>query len=272
MSSTRLSDDRIWSPSELREFLDHDDPTIRNWALRRSARELDSDESTTLAAELLDDQDRHVATRALRIIQDGSSELLVDHADDLRDFSTRDAIGRPVRKRCLGLLAAIGDEEARTTMLGEAGEQTFEWSEWAKRNPEGLVEAALEHFGDPGLPGDPSLVEALILTGVPEVASHVFETLARHADSFDLETEVQLIIATGGGGLWELPDTDDMGWTPPEETSPAFRRSYELLEPERDRKRTELQCEARRDGDWQTLAAQSLETLEALDAMDGAAQ
>ncbi|MFB6263463.1 MAG: SEC-C metal-binding domain-containing protein [Bradymonadaceae bacterium] len=255
----------IWSEEELQGFVDHDDPEIREWALRRLETCADDAAVADRAGERVEDPDRNVAFEAFMILVDRDDELVEPHLESVRSYAERESTSAPTRGRCLGLLAGLGDEAARRELLVRAGEKPCGWDEWLDRNPDSFVEVVTEAYGDSRLPEAPKLLEAVITDGSPELAGPMFDTLDARGHSEEQVEFARRAVWRGGAPLLDDSQLESIEWAGPDEVDSIFRPSLELIPLDRQRTVREAQVEAVAEEDWEAVADGALEMIELLD-------
>jgi len=263
-SSDESPYEEIWRVPKLREFLEHEDPAVRRWALRRLDDEVSEDEMLAdLAAEMLADE-RGVAFEAIQVLADCSTDALRDHRDTIRAYARRETTSETTRGTSLAIAAGLGDEDARAEVFDRAGDRPVGWAQWARHDPEGFTEAFLEEYGGDALPGSPGIGQACMLAGRPELVDVVFEAIDSLDDHGDKEEILYFVAARAGTGLVTELEADDFGWRSKEEVSPILRPSHDLFEEHSGRDRTDALIEAANAGNWERATELLLDSLDEL--------
>lgn len=200
----------IWTNDDVRNFLDDERPYLRKWALGWLGNRLDDEELEPIAAMLVRDDDQTVAFRAFDVLERVASE---PHIDAVRDLLDRPNLEEGAEENVLALLASFGDDEAAETMFERLDDDwQFRWHTWVRRDPEGLAESALAHFGDETLPRKPDFLVALIQTQVPKAVPKLIEAGAAIDEEAHRAQFLDTLLRHAGGALPSFPTPESLTW------------------------------------------------------------
>lgn len=194
----------IWTDDELLDFLDHDAPSVRRWAMERVLMIGDEDARARAVIKGLQDSDGLVANQALNNIRECDEDPPLDL---LRACVSRDDSMPRDREHALGALAAYGDESARREMLDlfDRGEgQASVPGHWADMDRESFVRALHERWDESGLPVSDPLLNTLMRCSMTEFIEPLVDAI-RKADGESAQELLDAAIRKTAGSYRDLP-------------------------------------------------------------------
>ncbi|MFP4600535.1 MAG: SEC-C metal-binding domain-containing protein [Persicimonas sp.] len=254
--------DWIWDEEALRKFLDHEHPSVRQWAIRRfSGRDkLDADLAEKLA-HLLDDPSSDVAFEAWGVLE---PQVSGEHIEALRRCAAREDLGPAFLARVRGTLAALGDERAREAVARHEEPEAIAWFKWSEHAPASFADAVVGRFGEAGLPVDFDFLQAAIESASAKLAGPVLDAI----DELDDDTRDQLVgiaLERGGSAKATLPGVGDLSWEPDAVEEDALLALIDVpVAQEARREATEELARAADRQEWSSFAEACLEYIDML--------
>jgi hypothetical protein len=268
--TTAFGDEPIWNESILRDMVRDTGRSAqtRNWALETLARTQgpqngDQPGAISLAVEMLEDPEPHVAAHALTLLDEADG---AECSRAVALFAERDGI--PLWSRLLAtvFLASCGNKNAIEQALGTEKARAY-FGMWAERDPQGFADAACDAWEDErlrqDLVSDGDFLQACAIAAKPELARPLVEALVE----LDLHDEarddiVLTIMGHAGFGVPELAEDMPIVWPPRDEQAFESRIDTNRLEARFD----EL-AELVADGKWDEVSEHCLETVDLLGEM-----
>lgn len=248
----------IWSKAELADFLQHEHPLVRLWAVDRLSDLGSQPDDERLLLSLLEDEQPVITSRALNAL----TEVVSPAAEErLRTFLRREDIPDNQLSAARGLLAGLGDRAAQERVLADA-EAGDDWAlyAWYHTDADDFVRTVHKKYVREELPTSVLLLRFLVAAARPELAGHVLRAVSRLAKDTQAEEVLDNAVkAAGAVGLW-LPEETDDEMKPPEPPEPAEEQLAGIHS--RTEAVTQKAVKLADREDWESVSRESLDAAE----------